>query len=293
MTLQMIIQQQENMELCSCGSEEKVMFHCDYRACPFYQVQKLYCHECMVPEKHDHRPGLIAKKSKNMTDEWNKLRQDISKLRSSCTQWMQINEPLVKILDKHLPNPEKSMLFKFNQLEELNTHVEEYFQHNVAEISAKGEIIKLEQLNPSLNTFRERLQELEPLRFVGPSVLWEVYQEEFSKVRYQEVLEKLSQANIETFIKLKLRRVLVSLNEVLRKFQLVEYNQQEYLENPQLSIHEIVQKINQQVQNLANNIPQLDSEQIKVELIRSELDTIGVSLMLSELKSQVVNNLLS
>ncbi|TNV80143.1 hypothetical protein FGO68_gene11161 [Halteria grandinella] len=42
-TLESIAQQQEYMELCSCGSEEKVMLQCEEETCPNYEKQKLYC----------------------------------------------------------------------------------------------------------------------------------------------------------------------------------------------------------------------------------------------------------
>ncbi|TNV79799.1 hypothetical protein FGO68_gene3195 [Halteria grandinella] len=176
------ISYQENLELCSCGSQESVMFYCQDQACPFYKKQKIYCIECMVPEKHDHRPVILAKKAKNVADEWSKLIIEVSMLRNTCNQWMKNNEPLVEFLDIHITMPDQKLLLKMMQVEELCIHLDQFYQQFVVENSAKGDIMKLEQLKPDLLAFKQRLQPLQFLKNIGPAIFWKVYSEVIRQV---------------------------------------------------------------------------------------------------------------
>ncbi|TNV80432.1 hypothetical protein FGO68_gene8541 [Halteria grandinella] len=205
--IEQIVQQQENMGLSSCGSEEKVMLQCDEKACPSYGKQPLYCPECATQERHPHAPIFIAKKSKNVTNDWNNLRQDVRQLNQKVINWMSAHRPLVEVLDPILTNAEKKLRFQIEKLQLLNNNIESFYEQEVAESCAKGEIMKLQELIPSLNGFKERLQALDYLKNIGTLVLWKTYSEILHLVSQSHVLEKLSQENYDIFIKLKLYKV--------------------------------------------------------------------------------------
>ncbi|TNV79789.1 hypothetical protein FGO68_gene7221 [Halteria grandinella] len=290
MTIQSIISYQENMEMCSCGSDERVMFHCEDQACHLYKQQKLYCHECMIPDRHAHLPVLIAKTSKNVTDEWNKLRQDINKIRQSCSQWMQAHGPLVQFLDSYLTIPKNTLDLKLIELHSLNTSIERIFQQYVAEISSKGDILKLQQLNPRLKEFKEQLEALEFLKNMGPAVLWKIFSEILHLVSHQHIPEKLSHASLEVLLRLKLYKAQVLLNEVHRSQQLPECNTLEYLVNPELHLKLIISSLNHQLQTLTENISASGTDAMKIDSVRSELDAVSVTLMFKAFKSEVLEN---
>ncbi|TNV81890.1 hypothetical protein FGO68_gene8757 [Halteria grandinella] len=109
-TIEMVVQQQESMQLCNCGSNEKVLFYCDYISCPNYKQQKIYCPICSTQEKHPHTSTFIAQVSKNMTDEWNQLRQVIKSTYQEASEWSSINASLLELLDEYLTNSHCSLL---------------------------------------------------------------------------------------------------------------------------------------------------------------------------------------
>ncbi|TNV80362.1 hypothetical protein FGO68_gene2359 [Halteria grandinella] len=288
-TYEQISRQQENMQLCNCGSEEKVMFQCEKVTCPSYESQKLYCPECSTEEKHPHASTFIAKKSKNVTNEWNNLRQAIKNLNMKVSDWMDTHESLVELLDSFLTNShngEESLQIKVDQVKDLSAKIETFYQEHVSENSAKGEIIRLQQLNPSLIAFKERLESLEFLNNIGPSVLWRVYSEILNLVSHQGVLEKFSQADLEIFLKLKLYKVQLSLHEVGRERQMATNNFREFLENPDIAISQIIASLKKQLQLAPQKVALEVIDAIKIDAIRSELEAIGVSLMFSGLQEQ-------
>ncbi|TNV81054.1 hypothetical protein FGO68_gene2332 [Halteria grandinella] len=242
----------------------------------------------MAPDKHGHCPVFIAKMIRNITDEWSKLNHYSNKLRSQSQKFLQIHGPLVEFLDRYQVAPEKSLSIKITQLEELSDQLERFFHDSVAELSTNGDIFTLEQLNPSLIYFKERLENLEFFKNIGPELLWNVYSDIFHLVRNKNVLESLSYPNVETFIKLKLYTVQLDLNEILNSYQLEECNLQEYFENPELNTCQIIEVINEKIQTLLQNIEQFDNAEI--DSIRSELDNIGVIQIYLALKDEMVHN---
>ncbi|TNV80083.1 hypothetical protein FGO68_gene9038 [Halteria grandinella] len=296
-TYEQIGRQQENMQLCNCGSGEKVMLQCEKVTCPSYQTQRLYCPECSNDEKHPHASIFIAKKSQNVTNEWNTLRQTIRNLNMKVSDWMDTHESLVSLLDSFLTNGEESLRIKFDQVKDLSTKIESFYQEHVSENSARGEIMRLQQLSPSLIAFKERFESLEFLKNLGPAVLWRIYSEILQLVSHHQVLEKLSQANFEIFLKLKLFKVQLSLNEVVRDRQMATNNFREFLENPDVTISQINGSLQKQLQLITQKAEISGADAVKIDGIRSELDAIVVSLMftglkqeLKELKSDVVKN---
>ncbi|TNV80094.1 hypothetical protein FGO68_gene3706 [Halteria grandinella] len=284
------------MDLCSCGSKNKVMFQCEEQTCPSFGRQKLYCPLCMIPQKHPHIPIMIALKSQNVTDEWNSLRQDIKNLHRRLTEWMELHGAIVELLDGFLTNEEHTLSFQIERVKILNTNVESFYEQHVSESSARGEILKLQELNPSLNAFNERLNSLKYLNKIGPAVLWTTYSEVLHLISHQQVLERLSQANFQIFLKLKLHRVQLSLNDVLNN-RVIPSGLLQILENPELSISQIISSLHEKLQYATNNQQATVIDSIKVAGIRSDLDAIGVSLMFTgllekfkNLESQIINN---
>ncbi len=53
--------QENNLPLCSCGSETVVKYQCIQADCPNFEAQKFYCINCCVSfEKHAHKGEEIA-----------------------------------------------------------------------------------------------------------------------------------------------------------------------------------------------------------------------------------------
>ncbi|TNV80144.1 hypothetical protein FGO68_gene11162 [Halteria grandinella] len=213
------------------------------------------------------------------------------------SDWMDTHESLVQLLDSFLTNGEESLRIIFDQLKELHAKIEAFYQEHVSENSAKGGIIRLQQLNPSLIAFRERLVSLDFLKNIGPAVLWRAYSEILHLVSHQQVLEKLSQENFEIFLKMKLYRVQLSLNEVARDRQIVTSNFKEFLENPDMTIGQINASLQHQLQLITQKVDVSALDVLKIDGIRSDLDAIGVSLMFTglqkefrALKSEVLEN---
>ncbi|TNV80134.1 hypothetical protein FGO68_gene6176 [Halteria grandinella] len=296
-TLQNLVMQQENMDNCNCGSGEKVMFQCIESGCPSFSKQKLFCPLCLTPEKHPHFPIMIALKSKNVTDEWNKIRQDVKNLNQRIAEWMGTHGALVELLDGYLTNDDQSLNFQLHRLKLLGTNIENFYEQHVAESSAKGVITKLQELNPSLNAFNERFNSLKFLNKIGPSLLWSQYSKILHFVSHQQVLEKLSQASFQVFLKLKLYRVQLSLKEVMKETDGTPNNIEEFLENPDLSIGQFIASLQQQLKRVTSNEQVSASDAVKVDGIRSDLDAIGVSLMFTgllekfnNLESQIIHS---
>ncbi|TNV80039.1 hypothetical protein FGO68_gene10577 [Halteria grandinella] len=285
-TIQSIVQQQENMDLCSCGSEEKVMFHCDNQSCPNFENQKLFCPECLIPEKHPHIPVLIAKKSKNVTEEWNNLRQELKILNQIISDWIQSYGPIVQLLDRYKANGQSTFQQNLSAFSNLNREVENFYELQVSESSAKGEILKLQTLRPKFLQFKERLITLEFLNKIGPSVMWQVYSDILHLVDQQEILENFSQPNIEIFLILKLLKVQISLAEVHFGKQNKVYVHQ-MLEDPNLTTTNFIQSMQEQIQQLSLKPEMPVSDEIKMNGIRSELEAIKVSLMFAKLIGRV------
>ncbi|TNV84827.1 hypothetical protein FGO68_gene15877 [Halteria grandinella] len=279
-TLQAIIQHQENLEECNCGSQEKVMFYCDEQKCPSFAHQRLFCPSCMRPDKHPHAPVFIAIRNKNVSNEWNQLRQEVVNLKQKIINWMSIHEPLSLLLDEFIINPEISLWCKYNHLKILGEDIEAFYQINFAELSIKGEILKLQELNNNLNGFRERLKQLEFLNKIGPIVLWMLYSDAIPLVSHQIALQRLSLPNYEVFIKLRLYKMQMSLNYLLKDQKVDQEVYLRILENPEESNEHFIQKMCSKLKSIANTDELNISNALQIGELRSELDSIATSQML-------------
>ncbi|TNV79923.1 hypothetical protein FGO68_gene5288 [Halteria grandinella] len=277
-TFQAIAQHQENMDLCSCGSEEKVMFQCAEQACPSFQIQQLYCHECTTPEKHPHVPIFIAKKSKNVTDEWNTLRQDARNFAQRTQTWFDKHGTLIELLDRFLPNPEMSLFCKSLQLQQLSLEIDAFYDQHVNESAAKGDVLRLQQFEGDLKRFKERVKGLEGLRVIDKGVLWETYKDVVENVGMQEAVERLEKENLEIFTMLKLKGIRLSLDQIYDRHEVNEDD------NPPISITLAEMRLHLKEASQQGDLSLFDA--VKLASIRSDLDAVSMSLLLTSLQQQ-------
>ncbi|TNV80533.1 hypothetical protein FGO68_gene11154 [Halteria grandinella] len=280
-----MVAQQQYMSLCSCQSGEKVMFQCIDTNCPNHHLQRLYCVRCMNPYKHNHLAGTIFVQNQDLSQMWNKLRSDIRSMIESISQFLKTHGDLVQLLDACLTQAQSQFTFaaKFEQLKEFQQQLEQFYLAYVQENSVKGEILKLQEVNQQLELFQAKLSEVSYMSEIGAKALWRFHSEVLHMVSPQRVLESMSIDNVKIYLRLRLQRIQLQITNLIKK---PSPTPQDYINtlNDATVDQAQIYLMNELNQIVAQN--ELDSQQIlKVDALRSELDSIGVSLMFALVKN--------
>ncbi|TNV84824.1 hypothetical protein FGO68_gene15874 [Halteria grandinella] len=139
---------------------------------------------------------------------------------------------LTSMLDEYVLDKKQTLKNYVDQFQSLQNEIELYYDKNLAESSAKGEILMLQQNNPALIAFKDRFSHFKFLKEFGLPVLWTIYSDAIRHPSFQEALLYQSPSNIEIFLKLRLHRLQQILNTVHDEWDIMADTQFNILEHP-------------------------------------------------------------
>ncbi|TNV80005.1 hypothetical protein FGO68_gene17435 [Halteria grandinella] len=282
----MMQQQQQSLEPCNCGRGEKVMFQCDEQTCKYYQTQKLYCPFCMVPERHPHIPVLIAMVNKNVIDEWDRVRKEIDEFDKKVDEEMSIHERLVELLDGYVTNPNNTFRFSLDRIETLKVDFENFYIDKIVKSVSSGEYFRVQQFKPEIQSFKQRVAELENFKNINPSLLWEYYKEVFENVSQEQAYKTLSHKENETMLKFKLNKMRITLQERLQDKAV--YISDNFMREKNCTIVQAVREFYQSFQSLEGNHYNVNPKDVLiVERYRNEIDSMRDNFVHYELQVKI------
>lgn len=262
---------------------EKVMFECIETGCPNHRTQKYYCLKC-ITTRHTHMPLPIVIKGGDIAEEWTRLRQNAKILVAGVREWLQEHVLLVNLLEAIASSSKRNLTDSFYLLSQFSEEIETYYLENVHANVAVNNIVNLQAQNPQLKQFTDKLATFSYFKEQATVVLWQFFADEFFKIRVQDALEALKPHSLQLLLKLILQKVHIGISQLQNSQQ--PQNQLNVLENDLHSVEDIHSQLNENLNSIANkeiSVAQLS----KVEQLRSELDLIGVILIMIKQQQKI------
>ncbi|TNV79726.1 hypothetical protein FGO68_gene7043 [Halteria grandinella] len=276
--------QMQNLAFCTVHPKEKVVFQCTRESCPNFEKLKLYCFQCNDGDSHDHKSVTIVQKVNTAEASWKDLRQKLSQINANvCTISDKFND-VIAVLDQILTNvtPQPKFADQIKLFTALYNDVNKFYEDFINQCITVSDIIKLNEFNPQLSEFEQRLKALEYLNMGAPSIMWRFYSEIIADIQMFTLLEHLNQQSLTLVIMLKLQKSEISLQTITHQQQIP----------PQLTILD-VQDFNPsaEITRLLTQLNGVQSSDVitlsQVEKLRNQLDTLGVTTALISQKVQV------
>ncbi|TNV80022.1 hypothetical protein FGO68_gene8911 [Halteria grandinella] len=278
------VSQMQNLPFCTEHPTEKVVYQCIKESCPNFTKLKLYCFKCNEGDSHDHKSTLIVFQVSSSEERWKDIRQRLSQIKGNTDSIIDQFNDVITVLDQILTNAAISLPKLANEIKSfvtLHGDVNKFYEDYINQYIIVSNIIKLNEYNGQLSEFEQTFQSFEYLKQSAPLIMWRYYSEIIDDVQIFNILDVLSEHSLILILMLKLQKIELSI-KVVNHVQQIPLNLRILEEAENFNPKNETSKLLAQV----NATKCVDVEILsKIDKIRSQLDTLGVTTTLISQKT--------